>query len=197
MWRASATLAFDLSLRGLPPTFPLALAAANPALVRSRIRSRSNSASAPIRWKISFPEGVVVSICSVRLMNEMSRSLSLLSSSIKCLRERPARSSFHTTSVSPGLRYARASFRPLRSAFVPVIFSRNHFSQPAFLSASICNASCCSCLETRISARGPGSPPSCSSHLLLARKTKVHHQQDCSSATRNSPVELSRCMYRA
>jgi hypothetical protein len=49
MWRASATLAFDLSLRG--PTFPLALAAASPALVRSRIRSRSNSASAPIEGR--------------------------------------------------------------------------------------------------------------------------------------------------
>lgn len=34
---------------GSPPTRPLALAAANPAFIRSRIRSRSNSASAPVQ----------------------------------------------------------------------------------------------------------------------------------------------------
>ncbi len=145
----SATFAFALSLRGLPPTRPLALAAANPALVRSRIRSRSNSASAPIRWKMSLPPGVVVSICSVMLINEMSRSPRLLRSSIKCLRERPARSSFHTRKVSPGRTYASASSNPLRSALAPVTLSTTHFSQPASLSASIYNASCCSCFETR------------------------------------------------
>jgi hypothetical protein len=37
--------------------------------VRSRIRSRSNSARAPKTWKTSFPLAVVVSIPSVRLLN--------------------------------------------------------------------------------------------------------------------------------
>ena len=38
---------FGVSAFGLPPFRPLALAAINPACVRSRIISRSNSASAP------------------------------------------------------------------------------------------------------------------------------------------------------
>src|SRR5215471_16816361 len=50
-----ATFAGVLSAFGLRPVRPLALAASNPAVVRSRMRSRSNSTSAPIIWKISLP----------------------------------------------------------------------------------------------------------------------------------------------
>ena len=56
------------SFFGRPPCRPRARAAASPACVRSRIRSRSNSARAPKTWKISLPPLVVVSICSVRLL---------------------------------------------------------------------------------------------------------------------------------
>jgi hypothetical protein len=49
---------------------PLALAAANPAYVRSRIKLRSNSASAPKMWKISLPELEFVSIASCKLLNQ-------------------------------------------------------------------------------------------------------------------------------
>jgi hypothetical protein len=42
-------------------------AAASPAAVRSRMRSRSNSARAAKTWKTSLPAGVVVSIASWRL----------------------------------------------------------------------------------------------------------------------------------
>src|SRR6266545_8004713 len=45
---------------GRPPLRPRARAAANPALVRSWIRSRSNSASEAKIWKISLRPGVVV-----------------------------------------------------------------------------------------------------------------------------------------
>ncbi len=47
--RAIATFAgvFNNVALGRPPRLPLARAAASPAWVRSRIRSRSNSASAP------------------------------------------------------------------------------------------------------------------------------------------------------
>ena len=65
---------FLLSLNGdfgRPPFFPRALAAVRPAFVRSRMISRSNSASAPKIWKISFPPLVVVSMLSVRLLNPM------------------------------------------------------------------------------------------------------------------------------
>jgi hypothetical protein len=40
---------------GLPPTRPRARAAVSPAMVRSRMRSRSNSASEPKRWNTSLP----------------------------------------------------------------------------------------------------------------------------------------------
>ena len=49
---------------GLPPLRPLALAAIRPAVVRSLIRFRSNSAKAPKIWKINFPPLVVVQ-CSL------------------------------------------------------------------------------------------------------------------------------------
>ena len=49
-------------LRGLPPSRPLALAAASPALVLSRMRSASNSASAAKMPKTNRPLDVVVSI---------------------------------------------------------------------------------------------------------------------------------------
>ena len=49
-------------LKGAPPFRPLALAAAKPALVRSAISSRSNSASAAKIPNTSFPVGVVVSM---------------------------------------------------------------------------------------------------------------------------------------
>ena len=41
------------------------IGALNPALVRSRIKSRSNWPSAPNTWKMSRPPGVVVSMLSV------------------------------------------------------------------------------------------------------------------------------------
>ncbi len=135
---------------GLPPIRPLARAAASPALVRSRMRSRSNSASAPMRWKISLPPGVVVSIFSVRLIKSTPRSLRRLSVSMRSLSERPSRSSFHTITVSPERTKARSSSNPFRSNFDPVILSLKYFSHPASFKASLYNASFCSCLETRI-----------------------------------------------
>ncbi len=59
---------------GRPPVRPRARAAASPACVRSRMRSRSNSARAPKTWKISRPPGVEVSIASVRLRKATFRS---------------------------------------------------------------------------------------------------------------------------
>jgi len=46
--RSSATLTASISTRGLPNLFPLARALRNPALTRSWISDRSNSAMAPI-----------------------------------------------------------------------------------------------------------------------------------------------------
>lgn len=63
-------------------------------------------------------------------------SMRPLSSSIKWVKERPARSRFQTTNVSPARTYASASSSPFFSAFDPVILSTNHFSHPASFSAS-------------------------------------------------------------
>jgi len=66
----------DLSFLGRPPLRPRALAAFSPASVRSRIRLRSNSASAPKTWNTSCPEGERVSICSFSEANPTPRVLS-------------------------------------------------------------------------------------------------------------------------
>jgi hypothetical protein len=50
---------WPLSTDGRPPRRPRARAAASPALVRSRMRSRSNSAKAAKTWKTSLPPGGV------------------------------------------------------------------------------------------------------------------------------------------
>jgi DNA-directed RNA polymerase subunit beta' len=71
----------------------------NPALVRSRIRSRSNWPSAPNTWKMSRPPGVVVSMFSVNERKPTPRASSLPTVSIRCGRERPSRSSRQTTST--------------------------------------------------------------------------------------------------
>src|SRR6266853_1665566 len=62
----------------------------------------------------------------------------------------PQRSSFQTITVSPDRANARSCSNPLRSKFEPVMTSLKYFSQPASFNASLCNASFCSCLETRM-----------------------------------------------
>jgi len=54
-----------LSAPGRPNFLPFFLAASNPALTRSRIKPRSNSASEPKIWKTNLPVGLVVSLGSV------------------------------------------------------------------------------------------------------------------------------------
>jgi len=59
---ASATWDLESVVRGRPILAPLRFAEVIPATVRSRIRSRSNSAMLPRTWKRSRPAGVLVSI---------------------------------------------------------------------------------------------------------------------------------------
>ena len=66
------------TLNGRPPVRPRARAALRPATVLSRMRLRSNSASAAKTWKIRRPDGESVSIFSVSdwtLILRCSRSL--------------------------------------------------------------------------------------------------------------------------
>ncbi len=91
-----------LSFEGRPPLRPRALAAASPAIVRSRMISRSNWANAPNRWNTSRPPAVVVSIDSRSDRNPTPRSSSAVTVSIRWRRERPRRPRRQTTRVSPG-----------------------------------------------------------------------------------------------
>ena len=67
------------------------IGALNPALVRSRIKSRSNWPSAPNTWKMSRPPGVVVSMLSVSDRKPTPRASSAPIVSIRCGRGRPSR----------------------------------------------------------------------------------------------------------
>ena len=129
---AAAFLMSDALSFGLrPPLRPRARAAANPALVRSRIRLCSNSASAPKMWKMSFPPVLVVSMLSVSERNPTDRSSSLWIISTRFFNERPRRSSLQTIRVSPW-RNARWHDSHSGRAFLPepVTLSTNSCSHP-------------------------------------------------------------------
>jgi hypothetical protein len=116
---------------GRPPCLPRARAAASPAIVRSRMRSLSNSAIAPKTWNTSFPPLVPVSSCSCRLLNCTPRSCKSFIDWMRCARERPRRSNRQTTSVSPARTKSRAPERPGRSVRLPEAVSVKIFSHPA------------------------------------------------------------------
>jgi hypothetical protein len=66
---------------------------------------------------------VVVSMLSVKLANPMSLALRSSTTESRCLRERPKRSSRHTTKVSPGRSCSREESRPGRDCFAPLALS--------------------------------------------------------------------------
>ena len=104
----------------LPPLRPLALAAANPASVRSRMISRSSSAMDAVIRKKNFPIADAVSICSFRLRSSMPRFSKASASSIRCLVERLARSSFQMMSASPLRKWSRQLFHSGRLSLAPL-----------------------------------------------------------------------------
>ena len=69
--------------------------------------------------------GVVVSIAFWRLRNPMPRSARPVMVSTRCRGERPRRSSFQTTRVSPGRSWSRSCSRVCRSAAPPLAVSVN------------------------------------------------------------------------
>ncbi len=98
-----------------PPTRPRSRAAASPASVLSRISDRSNSAKAPSICIIMRPGGVVVSTASVR-ERKPAPAASIRSRRVSMsLRDRANRSSFQTTTMSPGLSSSRRWCRAGRS----------------------------------------------------------------------------------
>ncbi|MPM06611.1 hypothetical protein SDC9_52913 [bioreactor metagenome] len=122
---------------GRPPLRPRCRASTSPAVVRSRIRARSNWAIAPKTWKVSMPPGVVVSMLSVKDTSPIFARSNSSAVAMSFFSDRANRSSFQTTSVSP-VRSTSERIRPNsgRSSRAPDPRSVNTFSQPARLSAS-------------------------------------------------------------
>jgi hypothetical protein len=140
-----------------PPLRPRACAACNHAIVHSRISSRSNSARAAKMPKTSLPFAVVVSMfapCPVSTLKPMPRSAMSCAVSTRCLRLRPSRSIFQTTSVSPLRRAFRQAARAGRSSFLLEARSSWRLSglTLAAISASRCRSSLWlpSALEMRV-----------------------------------------------
>lgn len=100
---------------GRPPTRPRRRAAASPAVTRSLVKARSYWASAPKTWNSSSPDAVVVSIPSVSDRKATCLSFSVFTMESRCGNERPSRSSFHTTSTSPGRTNSSAFVNAFRS----------------------------------------------------------------------------------
>jgi hypothetical protein len=93
---------------------------ASPAAVCSRMRSRSNSARAARTWKRSLPPGVVVSYRLLEAAEPIPRSASSVMVSTRCRSDRPSRSSFQTTRVSPGRSWSKSCSRVGRSLRAPL-----------------------------------------------------------------------------
>ena len=93
--------------------------------------SRSNWAKAPKTWKINRPPGLLVSIASVRLTNATPRASRSPTLSMRCLRDRPRRSSRQTTTVSRGRAWASRSSSAGRDSSLPLALSTKIRSTPA------------------------------------------------------------------
>jgi hypothetical protein len=70
-------------------------------------------------WNTSLPPEVVVSMFSVRLRKPTLRAERAFTVSMRWRRERPRRSSRHTTTVSPGRTWSKSLASSIRSASEP------------------------------------------------------------------------------
>ncbi len=86
-------------------------------------------------WKKKRPAGVEVSIESVRLRKFTPRACNSDTSVIRSRTLRPSRSSFHTTSTSPGRSRHSTRFNPGLLAFFPLAVSSKTSSHSARISA--------------------------------------------------------------
>src|SRR5262249_36046983 len=83
-----------------------------------------------------LPPEVVVSSCSCKLRKPTPRLSSDCIVSTRCVNDRPSRSSFHTTSVSPARQAASAARNPGRSLLAPLAVSVKHSPHPTAAKAS-------------------------------------------------------------
>jgi len=111
--------------RGLPPMRPAFRARCNPALVRSTMSSRSNSAIAARMFSNSLLAGLLVSVSipCVMAMNRTPSESSSWTEATKCGIDRPHRSIFQTAmaSILRCLASAINRVRAGRLSFVPLI----------------------------------------------------------------------------
>lgn len=140
------SLLVALESRATPPhetSRILRRAAAMPALTRSTMSSRSYSASVASMFRISRPVDVDGSMPSEIDGTFTPRSRSRFTVFSTSIRERPSRSTRHTTTVSPSSAYSRSFFIPVRSIAVllPEVTSAktSRFCTPAATSASSCS----------------------------------------------------------
>ncbi len=94
----SRSFVFTLSTRAFESP---CVKACMPAFVPSTTRSRSSAAMAAIIVNIRLPAGVPVSIASAMVWKWMPRRCRSSVIDSRCWADRPKRSSFHTTRVSP------------------------------------------------------------------------------------------------
>jgi len=121
-----------------------------PALVRSRITSRSNSASAPKTWKTSFSALVAVLKCSWRRWKQffcyecLYRCYKVLWVTFRaCPAFRPTRQSSFSYTWEPAGTPCRSKLARFRYRWI-------FFHTRLFLRASFWRLRFCSCVETRI-----------------------------------------------
>ncbi len=100
-------------------------------------------------WNRRRPDAVEVSNPSVSERKSIPRADNSAAKAIKPWIERPKRSSFQITSVSPARAKCSTAASPGRSTFVPLALAVNSFSHPAFLKASSCSERSWSAVETR------------------------------------------------
>ena len=134
---------------GLPPTRPRAFAARRPALVRSRMSARSNSAAAPRTWRANLPCGVEVSIGSRSDLKCPPTASTRSITSSRWTSERASRSIRATTRMSPRPTRPTARASSGRARLAPDAFSSKTTWQPAARRSSSWLKVAWSSVETR------------------------------------------------
>ena len=125
-----------------PNRTPRAFARIRPSLVRLKMRWRSNSARPPSTVSINFPGGVVLSAQPSPSDLKLAPAFAIVSRVFSKSRvDRARRSSFVTTTTSPGSREAKQRASTALSVVMPDCFSANTCVAPASRNRR-CGCSC-------------------------------------------------------
>ena len=108
------------------------------ARVRSTVSSRSISAKLAMTWKKKRPEGVPVSIASVRLLNLDAPFVKVADQIYEVFHAAAKAIQLPTQACPRRASISMALMSPGRSPRLPLILSSKIFLQPAWVRASIC-----------------------------------------------------------